>query len=63
MLDKYEELNLTTYVDSNPDQLVLADIRNNEIKQRSDAMVDSMKNPFEELYHWCKWEIYELQSL
>ena len=28
-----------------------------------DHMVDNLKNPFDEMYHWCKGEIYDLQSL
>lgn len=28
-----------------------------------DHMVENMKNPFEEMYHWCKGEIYDLQSV
>jgi len=28
-----------------------------------DHMVENLKNPFDEMYHWCKGEIYDLQSL
>jgi len=38
MLEKYEELNLTAYVESNPDLLVLADIRNKELKEQIESM-------------------------
>ena len=26
-------------------------------------VVENLKNPYEEMYHWCKGEIYDLQSL
>ncbi len=26
-------------------------------------MIENLKNPFEEMYHWCKGEIYDLKSL
>ena len=26
-------------------------------------MIDNLKNPYEEMYHWCKGELYDLQSL
>jgi hypothetical protein len=28
-----------------------------------DHVVENLKNPYEEMYHWCKGEIYDLQSL
>jgi len=26
-------------------------------------MIENFKNPFDEMYHWCKGEIYDLQAL
>ena len=28
-----------------------------------DHMVENLKNPFDEMYHWCKGEIYDIQAL
>jgi hypothetical protein len=28
-----------------------------------DHLVENLKNPFEEMYYWCKGEIYDLQAL
>lgn len=28
-----------------------------------EAMIDNLKNPFEDMYYWCKGEIYDLQAL
>ena len=68
MLEKYEELNLTTYVENNESKCVLAnkaavDGNNESIKDNVKAMVDSLKNPFFNLYHWCKGEIYDIEAV
>ena len=63
LVDKYEELNLTQYLDGNLDKIVFLDPKNKELKDQMDHMVDNLKNPFDEMYHWCKGEIYDLQSL
>lgn len=60
MVDKYEELNLTQYLDGNLDKIVFLDPKNKELKDQMDHMVDNLKNPFDEMYHWCKGEIYDL---
>jgi hypothetical protein len=26
-------------------------------------MVENQKNPFEEMYHWCKGEIYDIKAI
>ena len=26
-------------------------------------MIENLKNPFEDMYYWCKGEIYDLQAL
>jgi hypothetical protein len=59
-VDKYEELNLTQYLDGNLDKIVFLDPKNKELKDQMDHMVDNLKNPFDEMYHWCKGEIYDL---
>lgn len=28
-----------------------------------DHLIENMKNPYEEMYHWCKGEIYDLQAM
>lgn len=32
LVDKYEELNLASYVDGNPDNMILGDVKNAELK-------------------------------
>lgn len=63
LVDKYEELNMNTYIEGNLDKVVFSDPKNKEIKEQMDHMVENLKNPFDEMYHWCKGEIYDLQAL
>jgi hypothetical protein len=64
ILDKYEELNLTTYMDGNKDKLVIGDPSNKEVlKDQVQHMVENLKNPYEEMYHWVKGEMYDIQAL
>jgi len=28
-----------------------------------DHVAENLKNPYEDMYHWCKGEIYDLQAL
>ncbi len=58
ILDKYEELNMTTY---NHKKLVITDSDNKDvIKDQMSHMIENLKNPYDEMYHWCKGEIYDL---
>lgn len=64
LLDKYEECNLSNYTEGKANKMVL----NGENGQRDllDQMVhmaQNLKNPFEDMYHWCKGEIYDLQGI
>jgi len=64
VLDKYEELNMMTYSDRNQSKLVITEPESKEIiKDQMSHMIDNLKNPFEDMYHWCKGEIYDLQAL
>jgi hypothetical protein len=63
LLDKYEELNMNNYSEGKSDNLVLGDASNRELKDQMDHLIENMKNPFEEMYHWCKGEIYDLQAM
>jgi len=61
ILDKYEEMNMTAY---NPSKTVISDPECKDvIKDQMTHMIDNLKNPFDEMYHWCKGEIYDLQAL
>jgi len=34
-----------------------------DLKLQMDHMVENLKNPYEEMYHWVKGEIYDLHAL
>ncbi|CDW87092.1 px domain containing protein [Stylonychia lemnae] len=64
VLDKYEELNMMSYLDRNASKLVITEPESKEIiKDQMSHMIDNLKNPYEDMYHWCKGEIYDLQAL
>lgn len=68
MLDKYEELNLASYVDNVDEKMVLTckdkkDDNDKTMKDNVKEMVDSLKNPYFNLYHWCKGEIYDIEAV
>jgi hypothetical protein len=44
----------------NEKQLVFANPDYAWLPNQMDHMIENLKNPFEELYHWCKGEIYDL---
>jgi len=63
LIDKYEELNMRTYSDNNSAKLVFWKESNKELKGQMDHLVDNLKNPFDEMYNWCKGELYDLSAL
>jgi hypothetical protein len=63
LIDKYEELNMRCYVDNNYNRLVFWKESNKELKVQMDHLVDNLKNPFDEMYNWCKGELYDLSAL
>jgi hypothetical protein len=62
-MNAYEAKNMMYYINENEDKLVIGDKRSREFNVSMDNIVDSLTNPIEEMYHWCKNEIYELASL
>ncbi len=63
VIDKYEELNMSTYVNNDKSKLVINDPNNTQIKTGMDSLVTGLKNPFMHLYTWCKGELYDLEAL
>lgn len=63
LIGKYEDLNLSTYLNHNEKNLVFANPDYNRLSTQMEHMIENLKNPFEELYHWCKGEMYDLQAL
>ena len=67
MLDKYEELNLTNYVDGDATKMVFASKskfgESDDIKEVVNSMCDNLKNPYFNLYHWAKGEKFDIEAL
>ena len=66
MLNKYEELNLATYVDGNKEKMVFeqeAPKEGEAVKELCTQMCDSLKNPYFNLYHWCKGELFDIEAV
>lgn len=49
------------YVEKNARKLVITEPETKDIiKDQMAHMIENLKNPFEDMYHWCKGEIYDL---
>lgn len=66
MLDKYEELNLANYVEGEEQLMVFGNKQNEEtesMKEQVGIMCDNLKNPYFNLYHWCKGELLDITAV
>ena len=64
LITKYEDLNLKNYTEGDEDAYVFNNPHSPiPVKDQMDHMADNLKNPFEDMYYWCKAEIYDLQAL
>lgn len=63
LIDKYEELNINCYNENNADKLVLNNPDQKQLKEQMEHMVDNQKNSFDQMYHWCKGEIYDIKAI
>jgi hypothetical protein len=63
MLDKYEELNLTVYVEGDESRMVFGNSQfkgSENVTETVTNMCDNLKNPYFNLYHWCKGELFDI---
>ena len=66
MMNKYEETNMTTYVDGKTEKMVFEYKETPEseaVKEQGTQMCASLKNPYFNLYHWCKGELSDIEAL
>ena len=63
LLEKYEELNYSSYVNGDESKLVITDSHKAKFKKATDNLINSYQNPYHELYHWIKGEIYDIQAM
>lgn len=60
MFEKYEEVNMIQYVDGNTDKLLFGNKSNDTLSSKLDHLTDNLKNPYIDLYHWIKGELYDI---
>ena len=64
MLDKYEELNLTNYVEGDETKMVFGDTNSSaQIKEQVSKLCENLKNPYFNMYHWVKGEIFDIEAV
>lgn len=68
MLDKYEELNLANYVEGNESKMVFGNTQlkhesSETIKEQVSKLCDNLKNPYFNMYHWCKGEHFDIEAV
>ena len=64
ILTDYEDLNLAHYTDLDAQKLVINNPESNQnLKESMLHTLDNLRNPFTDLYHWVKGEIYDLTAL
>lgn len=60
---RYEELNLMQYQDLDAHQLIFHNPDAEELRQSLQVTGQSLRNPYIELYHWVKGEIYDIEAM
>ena len=68
MLNNYEEMNLVNYVDGKEDKMVFgnsqsAETNSETVKKNCEKLVENMKNPFFNIYHWVKGETFDIEAV
>ena len=62
-ITRYEDLNLTHYSDMNSRELVFNNPENKALQESMVTTGSALKNPYIDLYHWVKGELYDLEAL
>jgi len=62
ILAEYEENNLRFYTDHDVEKLVVRNIDGNQLLENMRLTVEKLRNPFTDLYHWIKGELYDLMA-
>ena len=68
MLHHYEELNLATYVEGEETKMVFGNTQNSTtnaeaMKTSVNSLVENLKNPYFNIYHWVKGEIFDIEAV
>jgi hypothetical protein len=63
IVDRYEELNLTQYSDLQTRELIFNNPDNQELKDSQAKSATQLGNPYIDLYHWVKGELYDMAAI
>lgn len=59
-LGDYEDCNLTNYLDYNTNGLIFNHANNTKQKERLEQVTGTLTNPYIEMYHYAKGEVFDL---
>ena len=62
LLTEYEEQNLRFYCENDQSGLVLMNFSEGGLMAKMRTSIEALRNPFTNLYHWVKGEIYDLNA-
>lgn len=62
-IGRYEDLNLTHYTDMNTKDLIFNSPDNKHLVEGMVSTGAALRNPYIDLYHWVKGEIYDLEAI
>lgn len=62
-MERYENFNLQNYTDMVTENLILTNPDNMELKIKLQELTGNLQNPYIDLYHWSKGEIFDLQAV
>lgn len=59
-LGDYEDCNLTNYLDYNTNGLIFNHANNTRQKEHLERVASTLTNPYIEMYHYAKGEVFDL---
>ena len=62
-MQRYEDLNLQQYTEMQNSELILTNPDNVELNLKLQELTTNLQNPYIDLYHWAKGEIFDLQAV
>jgi len=62
-MQRYEDLNLQTYTEMQANELILTNADNLELNIKLQELTSNMQNPYIDLYHWAKGEVFDLHAI
>lgn len=62
-MERYENFNLQNYSEMQADKLVITNPDNMELKVKLQELSGNLQNPYIDLFHWSKGEIFDLQAV